>query len=81
MTVCGVTSAFTMGVIVDKTEKYRLVHLCLLALIVISAYMTLYALSKEIVWFIVFTCVILGAADFGFRPVSISYGVELTFPM
>ena len=45
------------------------------------SFITIYALSTQIKWFFVLCVVLFGLVGVGVRPVSISYGVELTFPM
>ena len=81
MTIFGVISAVVMGMIVDKTAQYRRVHLILMTSVVIAAWLSIWALRTGVAWFIVITVTLCGICDVGIRPVSFSYGVELTFPM
>ena len=81
MTVFGVMSAVLMGVIVDRTAQYRRIHLTLMISIVITAWLSIYALWTGLAWFIVVSVTLMGICDVGIRPIAFSYGVELTFPM
>ena len=81
MTLFGVMSAVLMGVIVDKTAQYRRMHLSLMFSIVITAWLSIYALWTGVTWFIVVSVTLMGICDVGIRPIAFSYGVELTFPI
>ena len=49
--VVGVASALTIGFILDRTAKYRLIHLTLLTCTTALAYLAIYALYVQKKWF------------------------------
>ena len=70
-----------MCIIVDRTAKYKVVHVGLLSCSVTMAFMTIYALNLGDKLFLTICIMLFGVFGVAVRPVTLSYGIELTFPM
>lgn len=81
LTIFGALSAVIVSIIVDRTSEYRLIHLTLMSFTAIISFIVIFSLHTEIKWFFILCVLAFGLVGVGIRPVSLSYGVELTFPM
>ena len=81
LTVFGVISAVVISKFVDKTAKYKTTLNTLLVCCAIMAFVCIYVLYLHIKWLLMLCLLIYGIGNSGFRPVSFSFSVELTFPM
>ena len=79
--VSGLIGAVASGVFVDRTEKFKLCLILELAIVVGSISSMAYALTIGNLDLFVWLALILGFGAVGYVPISLAFGVEMTFPL
>lgn len=79
--VTGVFASFIIGVILDKTAKYKMILLFLAFGSVISVGMTVFILPSHSVLMFSMNIGLVGATIIPIIPVSYAFAVELTYPI
>ena len=79
--VAGMIGAVIAGIFVDRTAKYKFTALSGLTVTFISVLVMTYALHSFNTNLFIGMTFILGIGAVGYIPVSLAFGIELTFPM
>jgi sugar phosphate permease len=76
----GVLSSFVIGVILDKTNKYKLILNILCVSSMITIVLAMFTLPSKSVPLVTANLALVGISVIPVIPVSYSFAVELTYP-
>ena len=79
----GVIAALAVGCVLDSTARYKLTHVMLSAMTLLSTIIVIPALAfgNSSLISLLIPILLLGISSVSFFPTALSYGAELTFPL